>query len=147
MKRRGMALLGAIVIMVLSAILTALFLSFSTEGAKRTGDQYLLNQASLLAKSAEEFTILAIMGHDRTATGNCVNQVNITYPNSDTPMFDINVSVYYIGFGGLSNCNDYISEIETEESNGSLLLDITVTSSENILTEPVRYTRRAIQKL
>jgi hypothetical protein len=145
MQRKAIALIAAIFVMIAVSILGILFLSSSTQGVKRTGDQYLYNQATLLAKSAEEYTVLAVQGHDRSA-GNCLDKVNITYPKESQSMFEINVTVHYVGFGGLG-CNNYILNVASEDLNGSMLLDITVTSSDGISTEPIRYHRRSLQKL
>jgi hypothetical protein len=149
--RKGIALIGAIIIMIVIAMLSTLMISFSTEGSKRTSDIYLQEQAQLMAKSAAEFTILAISGHDRDTNDDgildgCINYVNSTYPAS-SPIFDINVTIRYIGFGSGNGCESYIDSISTPESNGTVLLDVYVTSKDGVSTEPIRYHKRALQKL
>jgi hypothetical protein len=123
----------------------ALTLTLTSQTTKQTTDLYLREQAVLLAQSAAEYTLLAISGHDRNT--NCLGAVNIQYPTSTNPIFDINVSINYIGLNCQNGFN-YIQNISTPESNGSVLLDITVASHDTTTsTEPIRYFRRTIQKL
>jgi hypothetical protein len=69
-------------------------------------------------------------------------------------MFDINITMQYVGFGSIGvnagDCIDYpgLENIATVETNGTVLMDVTVTSSNELnLTEPIRYERRTLQKL
>ncbi|MDD2358476.1 MAG: type II secretion system protein [Thiovulaceae bacterium] len=138
----------AIILIVVLTTIMALTLTFTSQTTKQTTDLYLREQAVLLAQSAAEYTMLAISGHDRGVNGNtnCLGAVNIQYPTSINPIFDINVSIGYIGLNCQNGFN-YIQNISTPESNGTVLLDITVSSDSNTSTEPIRYFRRTIQKL
>ncbi|WP_373033677.1 type II secretion system protein [Sulfurovum sp.] len=145
-KRNGFAMIMAIFFMILIATLLSYMLSTTSETAKRTTNVYLNEQAQLLAKSAVEYAILRVSGQDRSG-GTCVNSFNAQYPEG-TPMFDINVSIQYIGFGGLSGCNNYIGTIATPESNGTMLIDVYVSDNASLnLSEPISYHRRTLQKL
>lgn len=145
-KRKGIAMIMAIILIVVLTSIMALTLTLTSQTTKQTTDLYLREQAVLLAQSAAEYTMLAISGQNR-ATAGCLGQVNAFYPSSTNPIFDINVSIKYIGL----NCGggmDYISSITTPESNGTVLLDITVVSHDTTTsTEPIRYFRRTLQKL
>jgi type II secretory pathway pseudopilin PulG len=153
LKKRGFAMIMAIILIVILSTIMAYTLTLTTQTTKQTGDLYLREQAVLLAQSAAEYTLLAISGQARGTNGNttCLGGVNGTYPNATNPIFDINVSVGYIGLNCVNfigNGYNYISTITTPESNGTVLLDITVTTHDgNISTEPIRYFRRTIQKL
>ena len=140
-------IMAIIVIVVLTTIM-ALTLNLTSQTTKQTTDLYLREQAVLLAKSAAEYTLLAISGHDRGAGGNtdCLGSVNAVYPSAANPIFDINVTMQYIGFNCANGFN-YINSISTPESNGSVLMDIAVTSTANSSTEQIRYFRRTLQKL
>ena len=141
-------IMAIMVIIVLTTIM-ALTLSMTSQTTKQTTDLYLREQAILLSKSAAELALLEISGYNRGAGGNttCLNSINAAYPsNGADKIFDINIQLYYIGL----NCatgNNYIGAIQTSDSNGSVLMDITVTSTATVSTEPIRYFRRTLQKL
>ncbi len=149
--RKGFSLITAIVFMILVATLGALALSLSNLSTKQTSDLYLREQAELLAQSATEYALLAISGHDFTA--NCLNTINSTYTDGTTTLFDINISLYYLGNGLPANCmkpsgsiNAVSSNIDTNDSNRTVIIDTIVSSNLTISTEPIRIHRRTIQK-
>ena len=140
--RRGFTLLSAIFLMVLVATLMVLSFSLSTQTAKQTGDIYLQEQGQLLARSATEFALLAISGHDNSK--DCIENINLNYPKG-APVFDINMTLYYIGNG--LPCNHLLAnDIETAESNGTVLIDTIVSYTDPGTNETVRFHRRTIQK-
>ena len=149
--RGGFAMIMAIFFMILIATLLSYMLSTTSETAERTTNIYVNEQAQLLAKSAVEYAILRVSGHDRSAGGNCENSFNAKYPDSTNPLFDINVTIQYIGFGGLAGCTDFIANIQTPESNGTMLIDVYVSSTTGPtglnLSQSVSYHRRTLQKL
>lgn len=149
LKRRGMAMIMAIImILVLGGIMAAV-ISMTSQSNKRTTDVYLHEQAIFLTRSATEYAMLAVSGHNHVALDNCINRIDAQYPDAANPMFDINITLQYIGFGALTGaCNDFIPTIQTPDSNGSILMDVVVSSSPELnLTEPIRYHRRTIQKM
>ncbi len=149
--RRGFSLITAIVFMILVATLGALALSLSNLSVKQTSDLYLREQAELLVQSGTEYALLAISGHDIVANGNCINTINATYS-----VFDINMTIYYLGSGLPNNgCRDFSNNIigihpiiNTNESNVTIMIDtvVSVPVDKNITTEPIRLHRRTIQK-
>jgi len=148
--RKGFSLITALVFMILVATLGALALSLSTTSVKQTSDLYLREQAELLALSATEYAILAISAHDFTGTGNCLNTINSTYTqDGTTTLFDINITLYYLGNGLPANCNtltNNLNNIDTNDSNRTVMIDTIVSSANGIASEPIRYHRRTIQK-
>ena len=148
-ERKGIALFTAIAFLLIMATIGGLTISMTTQTTKRGTDLYFQEQAHLLAKSATEFALLAISGHHRAVTNNCVNTINSRYPATN-PIYDINTTIRYIGFtntGFGANCNRYIENIQTPESNGTVLIDVVVTTNATAgLTEPVRFHRRTLQK-
>lgn len=142
--RKGFSLITAIVFMILVATLGALALSLSNLSTKQTSDLYLREQAELLAQSATEYALLAISGHDFTA--NCLNTINSTYTDGTTTLFDINISLYYLGNGLHTSCQKFSNNnIDTNDSNRTVIIDTFVTDR-NLSTEPIRIHRRTIQK-
>jgi len=143
--RSGIAMIMAIAILVIIAGVMATMLNMSSLANKRTEDLYFTEQAQLLAKSATEFALLAISGHDR-AGNDCVQAINSDYQG----FFDINTTIRYIGLGAAGTCgaNSYVNNINTVESNGTVLIDVYVTSVDAVLNigNTIRYHRRTIQK-
>ncbi len=148
--RKGFSLITALVFMILVATLGALALSLSTTSVKQTSDLYLREQAELLALSATEYAILAISAHDFTGTGNCLNTITSTYTqDGTTTLFDINITLYYLGNGLPANCStltNNLNNIDTNDSNRTVMIDTIVSSANGIASEPIRYHRRTIQK-
>ncbi|WP_201353902.1 type IV pilus modification PilV family protein [Hydrogenimonas urashimensis] len=140
--RRGFTLLSAIFLMVLVATLMVLAYSLSAQTKKQTGDIYMQEQAQLLARSATEFALLAVSGHDNTA--DCIDQINLRYPQG-SPVYDINMTLYYIG-NGLPCSHILANGIATAESNGTILIDTSVSYTIPDSNEKVRFFRRTIQK-
>jgi len=143
--RKGFAMLMAIAMVVIISTLLALSISMTTQTAKRTTDIYLYEQAILYSKSAAELALLDIS----QAAPCTVTAKNYQFPaacSGSGCIYDANVTIRYV-YKGLvcGSGNDYITTLQTDEQNGSVLMDITVTSSEG--TEPIRYFRRSIQKL
>ncbi len=144
-------MLIAIAFLLITGVLMALMINMTSQTTKRTGDIYFQEQAHLLAKSATEFALLAISGHDR-AGGNCLTDIHIEYPGAGAAsIFDINTTIRYIGLSSLggtcAGAGSFINTIETPESNGTIVIDTYVTTSANVnLTEPVRFHRRTMQK-
>lgn len=149
-KRRGFAMILAIVVVLLIAAGGALILSNAAKGTKSMGDNYLRAQAELLAESATEFAVMRAQGFD-TGTGNCLNQLNITVYNSGgavngNEMFDANVTLVY-SFRGTkpAGCNG----VGDTGKETTILMDTTVTTraGANLSTEPIRVHKRSVQKL
>jgi hypothetical protein len=154
LRRSGFAMIMAIMLLIVISTIMAVSISMSTTTTARTTNEYLHEQAMLLTSSATEYAVLAISGHDRIGRNNCINEINAVYPNANNPMFDINITMQYVGFGSIGvnagDCIDYpgLGNIATVETNGTVLMDVTVTSSNELnLTEPIRYERRTLQKL
>ncbi len=145
--RRGFGLITAIIIMVAVALLMSLMLTLTHASLKATTDVYLKEQAELLARSATEYTMLAISGHDNN--NSCIEHVNISYPNAATPTHEANVSVYYFFNGAPAKCNHVLNNaIATDESNMTALIDVWVSVDMNNtgITEPIVIHRRTLQK-
>lgn len=143
-KRGGFAMIMAIFVVVLVAMGGALLMRGGAQESKAVGDKYLHAQAELLAKSATEYAIMRIQGFD-TATGNCLNQLDITVNDANgNPMFDANVSMLY-SFRGAAptggTCN-FLAENTGKET--TVLVDVTV-KDRSLSTEPIRVHERSWQ--
>ena len=149
MKRKGFSLILAMIVLVIVSSLAAFMVSLSSVSAKNTSDIYLKEQAELLMQSATEYSILAVLGHDNS--NSCVENINITYPSSSNPIFDINVSLWYIfDFTPSSSYCSHVLSSNLVDGNSSftIIIDTTVSTSSNLnLSEPIRLHRRTVQKL
>jgi len=140
--RSGMAMIMAIAVIVIISTIMALSLALTTQTSKRTIDLYLYEQAVLYSKSAAELALLDIA----QAYPCTVTTANYNFDG----IYDANVTMRYV-YTDLTTCtatggtNYFTTPITTDEQNGSVLMDITVTTNEG--TEPIRYFRRTIQKL
>ncbi len=144
--RKGFGLITAIIIMVTVATLMSLMIGLSGTGVKVTMDIYLKEQADILARSATEYALLAISGHDNSK--NCIENINITYPNSANPTHEANLTIYYIGKNIPSCDNILANDINTTDSNLTVIIDtiVSVNQVNTGVTEPIRVHRRTIQK-
>ncbi len=139
--RKGFSLITAVIFLVLIATISALSIALSTQSVKQTSDIYLKSQAELLLRSGTEYALLAMSGHDYS--GSCLNDINMTYNGQ----FDINVSIMYIGNGlGGTDCTQLGSDIDTNDSNRTVIIDTIVSTVDGVVTEPIRLHRRTIQK-
>jgi len=126
-------------------------ISLTSVSLKSTTDVYLREQAELLARSGVEYALLAISGHDNA--NSCIENINITYPNSVTPTHEVNMSIYYFYDNAsaalIANCNNILDpNIATPQSDLTVIIDATVTVDMNNtgITEPIVIHKRTIQK-
>ncbi|MFT5659673.1 MAG: hypothetical protein ACI9TV_000295 [Sulfurimonas sp.] len=151
--RSGIAMIMAIMVVVIIGTIMALSLSMTAQTSKRTTDVYLYEQAVLVSKSAAELALL-----DIAKTGPCTiasdhigayrMDLNRNASTSDD-IYNVVTTVRYVydGFTCLDP-NDNYADVTTDEQNGSVLMDITVSVDDPTITsEPIRYFRRSIQKL
>jgi len=138
-SRNGIAMIMAIAVMVIVATIMALSLSLTSQTSKRTVDLYLYEQSVLLSKSATEYALLRIAQDGPCSHANDLNFIQDTF-------YDINISIEYIYTAGV--CASQYATVVTPEQNGSVLIDVTVSVTDDTVTsEPIRYFRRTIQKL
>ena len=134
-KKDGFAMIMAITVLVIMATIMAAALSMAAKTTKSTVDVYVYEQATLLSKSAAEYALLKI------SKEGCIDNLNFTHE-----YYNINIDMQYI-YTEASGCDDYFL-VTTNEQNGSVLMDITVSVTDTTITsEPIRYFRRTIQKL
>lgn len=137
LKKRGMAMLMAIFLLVIIGTIMGVSLSMSGTTTAKTTNDYLHEQAMLLGNSATEYAVLALSGRARA---NPLNQINAVYPNTANPMFNIVTTIGYVD--GLTASG------QNPNPNASVMIDVVVTSDPALgISETIRYHRRTIQKL
>ncbi len=151
--RNAMAMIMAIAFIVIISTIMALALSLSSQTTKRTIDIYLYEQSVLLAKSGAEYALLRISLDNNEKNPCKVTSLNNIRPDIDNDgipdFYDINISIKYSYKNPPSSCKGKtFATVTTDEQNGSVLMDITVSVNDtSVSTEPIRYFKRTIQKL
>lgn len=105
-------MITAIFVIVIMATVAMLVLSTSGKMVKETTLQYRKEQAMLLAKSYTELALMAVMDYNRSAAGNCIENingvVNALSPGSAPASgvsstngggYDVETRIYYLGNG------------------------------------------------
>ncbi len=148
--RRGFGILQALLVIVLISGIMTIAMKYATVSAKQTKDMYIKESAELFMDSAVELSLLAISGYERNSTNECLKDVNVT--SSDRRFTaDINISRYYLldGSDDCGFCDPRCQPIQTEESHGMVMLQVTVESNnthpKNGKTE-IKLRRRTIQR-
>ena len=129
----------------------ALALALTTKTTKKTTDMYLYEQSVLLSHSAAEYAILKI-SQQNPATPCALPALNFRFKNT----YDVNMTMRYItkpltpcatsAVNTVANIT-YVEPAGDISSDGTVILDITVTANPSGTTEPIRYFNRSIQKM
>lgn len=142
-RRKGFAMIMAIVVLLLVAAGGALIMRNAATGSKTIGDNYLRAQAELLAESATEYGLMQA----RNEADGCLEHLDVTVNDSGgSPMFDIDIDMGYSydrPYAGA--CTTMIDDDTGKDS--MVLIDVRVRSVGNLSTEPVSAVRRTWQKL
>nr|WP_321435053.1 hypothetical protein [uncultured Campylobacter sp.] len=93
--KKGFSLILAIIFILLVASIGALSMAISSSSAKTSVNLFIHEQAKLLADGAAEYAIMKVQQNDFSA--NCVDEIEIKYPNNTSPTFKANISITYIG--------------------------------------------------
>ena len=93
--KKGFSLILAIIFILLVASIGALSMAISSSSAKTSVNLFIHEQAKLLADGAVEYAIMKVQQNDFATT--CVDEIEINYPNEDSPTFKANISITYIG--------------------------------------------------
>jgi len=155
-KRAAFALMAAIFLMLLVSLMLLKMLSYSSENSQQVINEYLLEQATLVAYGATEYTMLQLSTDDRSVA--CTKNISMSYPASGTKIFDVNVTVQYVWATGMApggtDCGNTAVTgntvtVNTPAQNGSAYIDVAVSSDDTNLQldEPIRVFRRTLQKL
>jgi competence protein ComGC len=146
-QRGGFALIAAVFLLLIISILLLKMMGNSSENAQQVVNDYLYEQAELLAYGATEYTLLQISATD---PNNCVTHLDMQYPPGAKPFFTITTDISYIWEQNSvpAGC-PAIATVSTPEQNGTVIIDVVVKSNNaNIgIHEPIRFSHRTLQKL
>ena len=151
--RSGFNLLMAIFMILILAGASVLILKYTSISAKHFADSYIKEQAEIFAQSVLETTLLKIEGTNRSKE--CLTTLSLISADEKFNA-DVNVTDYYL-YGddyddaNGTNCDSVKQEIQTEESNGYVLIEIVVeTNSANSkignYISPIRIVTRSLQR-
>jgi len=138
-------MLTAIIFIVIIGTITALTLSLLSTNVAKTTNTYLYEQAKLLARSATEYAVMAVTAHNIQATNNCINNIDFSYKN----IFDINITIYYLGKNLPAGCNLLANDLASDKSSPTIMVDTKVSLSQALKRQNpnITYFRRTLQKL
>jgi len=92
-----------------------------------------------MLKSATEYAILALQGHSVSASNRCLDKIE-----TGDDFFDVNITFHYFIDGNCSSAQwqgCHCSEISTPDTNGSVLIYVTVASkNQDFHIRKVRFT-------
>ena len=144
MVRRGFGLITAIIIMLTVAVLMSLMIGLSTATTKQTSDIYVKEQARLYLRSATEYALMAISGHNNSV--NCIEDITLNFDNGN---YVANIDLWYMGKGIPAACHKRLANnVQTDASNYTVVMDVVVTANQAALglSEPIKIHRRTLQK-
>ena len=130
--------------MMTVAVLMSLMMGLSSSTVKQTSNLFIKEQARLYLKSAAEFAILAVSGHNNRI--NCVDSIDINFDNGS---YFGKVDLWYMGRMIPPSCKKIADNtIYTDESNYTIIMDVTVEANKSKfgLDEPIKLYRRTLQK-
>ena len=124
--KKGFGLATAMLILILVAVLLNVVVKISFISVKHTSDSYLRERAELFMQSSIENTLLAIEGYKRNSS--CLKEINFT--DEDRRFFaNVKILRYYCYDLNDCPCGNLAKKIDTDFSNGYVLLDVLVESN------------------
>ena len=146
--RRGFTLIAAIFFVVIASSICMLALSIASTSVKQNSEIYLREQSELVARAATEYAILAIISNDFSTTclGNQSENASEDNPIAGEfgDLFTFKVYVKYFGDMGICS-GDAVAA--TGANQGTIMLDVFVSSKPGKASNPINFHKRTLQKL
>ena len=146
--RRGFTLIAAIFFVVIASSICMLALSIASTSVKQNSEIYLREQSELVARAATEYAILAIISNDFSATCLGKQSKNASEDNPISGEFGdlFTFKVYVKYFGDMGICSgDAVAA--TGANQGTIMLDVFVSSKPGKASNPINFHKRTLQKL
>ena len=148
--RRGFTLIAAIFFVVIASSICMLALSIASTSVKQNSEIYLREQSELVARAATEYAMLAIISNDFSTTclGNQSENASEDNPISGEfgDFFTFKVYVKYFGDMG-DACKNKDAVIVKGANQGTIMLDVFVSSKPGKASNPINFHKRTLQKL
>jgi hypothetical protein len=154
--KKGFSLLVAIFTILLLSLVAA-YIFYTSATVNKVGTlQYQKEQAMLLARSYTEYAVLAIQGHDREATNNCVEEIKANI--GDDPLnglgYRVIVKINYIGNEKyVKNCSNTIVSLDNNSEDTFMAIIDVYVQYKNLLHPNkasalwITYHKRSLQKI
>ena len=146
--RRGFTLIAAIFFVVIASSICMLALSIASTSVKQNSEIYLREQSELVARAATEYAMLAIISNDFSTTclGNQSENASEDNPIAGEfgDLFTFKVYVKYFGDMGICS-GDAVATTGTNQ--GTIMLDVFVSSKPGKASNPINFHKRTLQKL
>jgi len=146
--RRGFTLIAAIFFVVIASSICMLALSIASTSVKQNSEIYLREQSELVARAATEYAMLAIISNDFSTTclGNQSENTSEDNPISGEfgDLFTFKVYVKYFGDMGICS-GDAVAAAGANQ--GTIMLDVFVSSKPGKASNPINFHKRTLQKL
>ena len=146
--RRGFTLIAAIFFVVIASSICMLALSIASTSVKQNSEIYLREQSELVARAATEYAILAIISNDFSTTCLGKQSKNASEDNPISGEFGelFTFKVYVKYFGDMGICSgDAVAA--TGANQGTIMLDVFVSSKPGKASNPINFHKRTLQKL
>ena len=146
--RRGFTLIAAIFFVVIASSICMLALSIATTSVRQNSEIYLREQSELVARAATEYAMLAIISNDFSTTCLGNQSENASEDNPITGEFGdlFTFKVYVKYFGDMGICSgDAVAA--TGANQGTIMLDVFVSSKPGKASNPINFHKRTLQKL
>ena len=146
--RRGFTLIAAIFFVVIASSICMLALSIASTSVKQNSEIYLREQSELVARAATEYAMLAIISNDFSTTCLGKQSENASEDNPITGEFGnlFTFKVYVKYFGDMGICSgDAVAA--TGANQGTIMLDVFVSSKPGKASNPINFHKRTLQKL
>ena len=148
--RRGFTLIAAIFFVVMASSSCMLALSIASTSVKQNSEIYLREQSELVARAATEYAMLAIISNDFSTTclGNQSENASEDNPIAGEfgDLFTFKVYVKYFGDMG-DACKNKDAVIVEGANQGTIMLDVFVSSKPGKASNPINFHKRTLQKL
>jgi hypothetical protein len=157
--REAFSLITAVFMIALMASVALYVMGLSGKIVKETTTQYKKEQAVLLAKSYTELAIMTVTANDRTATGNCITDINATVGSNDPESsgigYKVTTHIAYIGANAdINSCagTSILDNPSAGNNDLNIIVDVYVEYKdivqEDITASPwITYHRRTLQKI
>ncbi|WP_148803421.1 type II secretion system protein [Campylobacter concisus] len=142
--RRGFTLIAAIFFVVIASSICMLALSIASTSVKQNSEIYLREQSELVARAATEYAMLAIISNDFSAT--CIGNNDQAITGEFGDLFTFKVYVKYFGDMG-DACKNKDAVIVKGANQGTIMLDVFVSSKPGKASNPINFHKRTLQKL
>ena len=145
--RRGFTLIAAIFFVVIASSICMLALSIASTSVKQNSEIYLREQSELVARAATEYAMLAIISNDFYKTGAvCLGDEHNPIAGEFGDPFTFKVYVKYCGDMG-DACKNKDAVIVEGINQGTIMLDVFVSSKPGKASNPINFHKRTLQKL